>query len=75
MFKGPVGTASGRTPRSIAEEKNDAKSFDEGPKYDYAAGHAVTAKTPEQSYKEQPLKAPTPEGPKDIPAPFTIKGA
>jgi hypothetical protein len=75
MFHGTKGPVSGRTPRTRAEEMNDAKNFDEGPKYDYQNGHPVTQKMPSQDYKDTKLPEKAPTGPKDIEAPFTIKGA
>ena len=75
MFKGSTGPVSGRTSRTIAEEKNDAKNFEDGPKYDVQHGHPITEKMPVQEYKELQLPEKSPAGPKDIDAPFTIKGA
>lgn len=72
MFKGPTGPVSGRTSRSVAEAKNDAENFKEGPKYDIPGGHQITAGTPKSEYKELPMPEKAPEGPvSDKKAPFT----
>lgn len=75
MFHGAKGPVSSQTGRTIAEKKNDPKSFVDGPAYDYQHGHPITAASPAQAYKpvEMPAKAAT--GPVDMPAPFTVKGA
>ena len=75
MYKGPAGSISGRTSRTVAEELNEPQHFEDDPKYDAQHGHPVTKDMPVQEYKEVQLTERAPTGPKDIPPPFTIQGA
>lgn len=75
MFKGPTGPVSGQTGRTIAEQKNDAKNFEEGPKYDYVSGTPITKDTPKQQYRAATMPAKSGSGGSEIEAPFTIKGS
>lgn len=74
MFHGVKGPVSGRTPRTRAEEMNDSQHFEDGPKYDVQHGHPITKDMPVQEYTETRMTEKAAVGPKDIPAPFTIKG-
>ena len=77
MFKGPVGPQSGRTPRSIAEEKNNPASFqsENDPPYDATQGTPITKDMPKQAYHEAPMKQAGSGTPVNPATPFTIKGA
>jgi hypothetical protein len=63
--------------RKVAVDRNDPRSFTEGPEYDVTHGHPVTKTMPRQDYKPADLKPAVGQGqPKsDTAAPFTIKGA
>jgi hypothetical protein len=62
--------------RKIAQERNDAANFMEGPAYDVRQGTPITEKTPVQPYKDAVQeREPTGTGRSDQSAPFTIKGA
>jgi hypothetical protein len=79
MFKGTVGPQSGRTLRSIAEDKGTAGTgFSDQPAYDPMLGHPITKDFPKSTYKdvatESNMKSPDAAVPFGISAPFSIKG-
>lgn len=73
MFKGPVGPQSGQTPRTIAEKKNEAGNFTEGPGYDATKGLPTALPGAAGQYKSQELKPVSTKPTEMLPAPFTIK--